>query len=449
SLSSEEGKAILFDRNKKELSIIRNGEQEVSQMDLFEYLSNELENNYVSPSNKLPFNFSGGFIGYLGYELKSELGFKTTHNSDVPDAALIFSTRFLVIDHKADKIYVVALATDEKHITKARKWIKETAGKLKTLKAVPPAEERNIAGKIDFYGSQNHETYLENIKKCLIEIKNGESYEICLTNRLSVDLALNPLDLYLNLRKINPAQYSAYLHFDSFSILSSSPEQFLKLEHNRTVSTKPIKGTILRDDDPNEDTKNKIILKNNEKFRAENLMIVDLLRNDFGRVCEIGSVHVPNLMEVEAYETLNHLVSTVAGKLKPEYNIIDLFKATFPGGSITGTPKLRTMEIIDRLESDARGPYTGSLGYLSLSGAAELNIIIRTAVVTKNKITVGAGGAIIAFSDPQEEIDEILLKAFPLINAIVVTAKGSFDKSFYNLNIYNDFKEFVLSGTDG
>ena len=241
--------------------------------------------------------------------------------------------------------------------------------------------------------------------------------------------------MYLDLRTINPAQYAAYLHFDGFSILSSSPEQFLKLDNKKNVSTKPIKGTIYRDEDAEADERNKRSLQENEKFRAENLMIVDLLRNDFGRVCEIGSVKVPHLMAVESYETLSHLVSTVVGKLKQEYSIIDLFKATFPGGSITGAPKKRTMAIIDQLETDARGPYTGSLGYLSLCGAAELNIIIRTAVVQQSKITIGTGGAIISLSDAAEEFEETLLKAFPVIKAIVVNAKGAFDESFYDLNL--------------
>ncbi len=390
------------------------------------------------------FNFNGGLIGYFGYELKSELDFKTSHNSEVPDAALIFSTRFLVIDHKENKIYIVAIAKDANDTKATQQWINEISGKLQKLAPIPVKKDNHVKDKLEFYGSQNHNTYIENIKKCLTEIKNGESYEICLTNRLSIDLDLDPMDLYLNLRKINPAQYSAYLHFNSFSIICSSPEQFLKLDRDKNVSTKPIKGTIVRDSDPEVDERNKATLHDNEKFRAENLMIVDLLRNDFGRVCEIGSVKVPHLMAVETYETLNHLVSTVVGKLGARYNIIDLLKATFPGGSITGAPKKRTMEIIDKLERVARGPYTGALGYISLCGAAELDIIIRTAVLTKNKITVGSGGAIIALSDPEEEFEEILLKAFPLIKSIVVTAKGDYNENYYSLNLYDEkLKEYV------
>ena len=437
NIENSKDKAILFDSAKQELTIIKDGETSVYKRDLFEYLNEELDNNYVDLTSPFPFNFNGGFVGYLGYELKSSLGYKTSHTADVPDAALVFSTRFLVIDHKENKVYMVAVTKTVQEKSEAQKWVSNISGRLKNLEPIPPAQQSDITGKLNFYGSQNHETYISNIKKSLTEIKNGESYEICLTNRISIDLELNPLDLYLNLRKINPAQYSSYLHFDSFSILSSSPEQFLKQDNHQNVSTKPIKGTIARHSDPETDEKNRAMLQENEKFRAENLMIVDLLRNDFGKVCEIGSVTVPHLMAVEVYETLNHLVSTVVGKLKPGYNIVDLLKATFPGGSITGAPKIRTMEIIDRLESDARGPYTGTLGYISFCGAAELNIIIRTAIVKKDKITIGTGGAIISLSDPQEEFDEMLLKVFPLVKSIVFTAKGRFKKNFYTLNFNN------------
>jgi para-aminobenzoate synthetase len=444
SVEDNYDKAILFERNARELSVIRNGKTEVFKRDLFEYLSEELDHKRTQPLTQFPFNFNGGYIGYFGYELKSELGFKTSHNAEVPDAALVFSTRFLVLDHKENKIFIVALAQGEEGAAEIQQWVDGIAERLNNLAPIPARKGDFIEETLNFYSSQNHSAYIENIRKCLTEIKNGETYEVCLTNQLSIELGLDPLTLYLNLRKINPAQYSAFLHFDSFSVVSSSPEQFLKLDRDRNVSTKPIKGTIVRHEDPLIDEANKIILRENEKFRAENLMIVDLLRNDLGRVCEIGSVSVPHLMAVETYQTLNHLVSTVVGKLESKYTVIDLIKATFPGGSITGAPKKRTMEIIDKLEKVARGPYTGSIGYLSLCGSAELNIIIRTAVLKKDRITIGSGGAIIALSDPQEEFDEILLKAFPLIKSIVYTAKGAFDESYYTLHIYDEkLKEYV------
>ena len=435
NIDNNRGKAILFDRIDQTLTQIQDCSTTISHEDLFDYLKRDLESNTVMPDHDFSFDFKGGYVGYFGYELKSQLDFKTSHRSEVPDAAFMFSTRYLVLDHLEHKIYIIALAKDGEEAENARQWIAEVAGKLADLCPIPDKKRPHLYGKLNFTGSQNHSKYLENISRSLAEIRNGESYEVCLTNRIAIELELDPLDLYLDLRTINPAQYAAYLHFDGFSILSSSPEQFLKLDNKKNVSTKPIKGTIYRDEDAEADERNKRSLQENEKFRAENLMIVDLLRNDFGRVCEIGSVKVPHLMAVESYETLSHLVSTVVGKLKQEYSIIDLFKATFPGGSITGAPKKRTMAIIDQLETDARGPYTGSLGYLSLCGAAELNIIIRTAVVQQSKITIGTGGAIISLSDAAEEFEETLLKAFPVIKAIVVNAKGAFDESFYDLNL--------------
>lgn len=437
SIDDAHGRAVLFDRKSRHLTTIEGGETTVVKRGLFDYLAEEVDKNTFNPLTEFPFNFNGGFVGYFGYELKSELGFKTSHDAEVPDAAFLFLTRFLVVDHLEDKLYVVAIARDDNEQETNKNWVNETVEKLDNLTPIPRKEKDYIVDKLLFNGSQDHITYLNNIRQCLKEIRNGESYEICLTNQLSIDLDLDPLDLYLNLRKINPAQYSAFLHFDQFSVLSSSPEQFLKFDSQRNISTKPIKGTIVRDDDPEVDEQNKIILESNEKYRAENLMIVDLLRNDLGRVSEIGSVTVPHLMAVETYQTLNHLVSTVVGKLESKYNVIDLIKAAFPGGSITGAPKKRTMEIIDKLEAVARGPYTGSIGYLSLCGTAELNIVIRTAVLQNGKITIGSGGAIVAQSDPEEEFDEILLKAFPLIKSIVFTAKGAFNGDYYTLNLYN------------
>lgn len=429
------GKAILYERNTKRLSILERGQTSVFEQDLFEFLAKEVENFPGKMPSLFPFNFNGGYIGYFGYELKSELGFKASHNSEVPDAALLFSNRFLVIDHKENKVYIIAIAKEDQELDLVRSWVNETFEKLCNLKPIPSVKGTDyIKDKLNFYSSQSQNEYIESIRKCITEINNGETYEVCLTNQLSVDLNLNPLELYLNLRKINPAQYSAFLHFENFSIACSSPEQFLKLDREKNISTKPIKGTIVRDADPIIDEQNKKKLREDEKFKAENLMIVDLLRNDLGRVCEIGSVSVPHLMVVETYETLNHLVSTVVGTLEQKYSIIDLVKATFPGGSVTGAPKKRTMEIIDKLEKVARGPYTGSIGYLSLCGCSEFNIIIRTAVLTENNIKIGCGGAIISLSDPQEEFDEILLKAFPLIKSIVFTVKGAFDESYYTLH---------------
>jgi para-aminobenzoate synthetase len=256
------------------------------------------------------------------------------------------------------------------------------------------------------------------VAECQDEIRQGESYEICLTNMATAEGAIEPLPTYRRLRRISPVPYGALLDFGDPAVLSASPERFLSITAAGLVESKPIKGTRARGATPSEDERLRRHLADAEKDRAENLMIVDLLRNDLNRVCELGSVHVPRLFEVETFPAAHQLVSTIRGRLRTEESAVGCVRASFPGGSMTGAPKARTMEIIDRLEDGPRGVYSGAVGWFGLSGAADLSIVIRTLVVSGGRSSFGVGGAIVALSDPEEEFAETSVKAITMLAAI-------------------------------
>ena len=365
---------------------------------------------------ELPFDFTCGFAGYLGYELKAECGGTLVHRSPLPDAALVFCDRLIAFDHDERRVHLLALA-DATGAGAAEDWLARTERRLEGL--APPAPlAPATAGALTFAAREGRDAYLANIDACLREIVEGESYEVCLTTELHSDGAIEPLAAYRALRARNPAPHAALLRLGDVSVLSSSPERFLRVDRERIVESKPIKGTARRAAHPVEDAYRAAALLADDKSRAENLMIVDLVRNDLGRVCALGSVEVPRLMAVESYATVHQLVTTVRGRLRDDASAIDCVRAAFPGGSMTGAPKLRTMEIIDRLETGPRGVYAGALGFLSVNGTADLSIVIRTLVAAPDGLRIGSGGAIVAASDPDAEHDEMLLKARAVLAAI-------------------------------
>ena len=259
---------------------------------------------------------------------------------------------------------------------------------------------------------------LRTLKPTPPPVPAGESYQVCLTNRIRAPFTGDALALYGLLRRHNPAPFSAFMRTSDFSVLETSPERFLRIDPGGLVEARPIKGTIRRSPDPVEDRRLADELSRSDKNRAEHLMIVDVLRNDLGRVARYGSVRVPELMTIETRATVHHIVSSVRATLAEAHDAIDCIRAAFPGGSMTGAPKLRTMEIIDRLETSARGVYSGALGYFSIDGAVDLSMVIRTAVVADGSISLGVGGGVVATSDPDDEFDEAMLKGAALMQAI-------------------------------
>jgi para-aminobenzoate synthetase component 1 len=246
----------------------------------------------------------------------------------------------------------------------------------------------------------------------------GDIFQANLSQRLEAPLLGTPLELYRRLRRRNPAPFAAFLDYGDVAIASSSPERFLRVDDGRQVETRPIKGTRPRGVGPEHDAALALALAESDKDRAENVMIVDLLRNDLSRVCRPGTVRVPELFAIEHYATVHHLVSTVVGELAPEHDAVDLLRAAFPGGSITGAPKVRAMQIIAELEPTARGVYCGAIGYVSVTGALDTNVVIRTYLVLGRDVYFQVGGGIVADSNPEQEYRETLDKARGLVAAL-------------------------------
>ncbi len=389
---------------------------------IFEYLQHALVQRRAD-CDELPFDFCGGYVGYLGYELKADAGGSLVHQSSVPDANFLFVDRFIAFDHLEQQTYLVSVS-DSRDGEASAAWFQEMSNVLEDLAPLAPPVLGNSKQNILLRMDRNRGEYIRDIHTCLEEIRAGETYEVCLTNQLTADVSVDPLTFYRVLRRRNPAPYASFLNFADCAVVSSSPERFMRVGRDGWAESKPIKGTLPRGANPAEDRRLAERLASSEKDIAENLMIVDLVRNDLGRTCEIGSVHVPKLMHVESYATVHQLVSTVRGRIRNDSCLIETIRAAFPGGSMTGAPKIRTMEIIDRLERCARGIYSGSIGFLSLNGAADLNIVIRTAVVTQDTVSLGVGGAIVALSDPVGEYDETVLKAMAPLHALSEVVHG-------------------------
>lgn len=419
-----------YDVEQRTVTERRDGTISTEHGSIFEILERRLRADPLLPKKEeIPPGLLGGFVGYLGYECKADCGSPNAHHSDLPDAVMMLANRIVAVDHLNRRTHVIALATAQDE--DAQEWLDAAEAVVHALVAEPaerePMDDFEHAGSrsVSFRCGRGREQYLADIARCQAALNCGESYEICLTDQIATDASPDPWTLYRLLRRRNPAPFGAYLKLGELAVLSSSPERFLSIGRDRRVQARPIKGTAPRSRDPLRDRKLGAQLRSDEKTFAEHLMIVDLLRNDLGRVCTPGSVSVPELMVVEPYATVHQLISNVTGMLEPGRTPVDCVRACFPGGSMTGAPKLRTMGIIDDIERTARGPYSGALGYFGLDGTVDLSIIIRTIVLQPSGATIGAGGAIVTQSDPQQEFDELLLKARAPMEAIAQAMTGS------------------------
>ncbi len=366
--------------------------------------------------------FPGGFVGYLGYPLRHQveaLPATAVDDQGLPHAVLGLYNFAVVLDHRDNRVFLC-------HFDPQTPCAQPDAPALEAelLAAVrnapKPADEPTgppeAAAAVET--SLSRQAYLEAVGRIKEYILAGDIYQANLTQRFRLPLSgRRPFALYERLMRLNPAPFSAYLDCGDVQVLSSSPERFLAVAGDR-VETRPIKGTVRRGETPEEDRRLREWLRHSAKNRAELAMIVDLMRNDLGRVCRTGSVRVGPFPEVETYASVHHLVATVTGRLTRGADVFDLLGATFPGGSITGAPKIRAMEIIDALEPVERGIYTGSIGYIGVNGLSDVNIAIRTIVVAGGLASLNAGGGIVMDSDPEDEYAESLLKARNLLRAL-------------------------------
>jgi para-aminobenzoate synthetase component 1 len=392
-------------------------------------MDSRLRGNDKGQNNNLPKGiFCGGWIGYFSYELGryiERLPETTTDNLQMPLIRLCFYDRVIAYDHTENNFWLMALQLPNDIETPSEKLSSLEQLLDETQNATVKHPQSTDLETIDFSQircNMDRDYYFKAIEKIKRYIYDGDVYQINFSQRFECDYNARPIELFYWQNHFNPSPYSAYIDAGSFQIVSASPEMFITITDS-TISTKPIKGTRPRINDAPADTKNFSELLNSEKEQAELNMIIDLERNDVAKICEYGTRKVIQPRTIESYPTVFHAVATVAGQLRKDITFCDILKAMFPGGSITGAPKIRSMEIIDETEPTARGVYTGSIGFLSLDGSVCLNIAIRTIIIKDNTAFAQTGGGIVADSDPQAEWEETITKARALLAGMVSVQK--------------------------
>ncbi|MCZ6665334.1 MAG: anthranilate synthase component I family protein, partial [Gammaproteobacteria bacterium] len=368
------------------------------------------------------FFFPGGWIGYFTYE--SGMGMERIpcqreSGPKLPGVRFGLYDAVALFNHATWEWWIAGVDWPAGSVGRARveKRLEAVRNRLIASQSPPPDNLIHIPRGGEASANMSSITYMEKVRRIKRYIEAGDVYQISLSQRFETRTAASPIDLYRTLRRKSPSSRAAFLSWDDTAILSASPELFLDLRRGQ-VLTRPIKGTRPRSDDPALDAHYRCELVASEKDRAELNMIVDLLRNDLGRACDYGSVRVLDANEIEAHPTVYHRVATIEGTLRREYSWVDLLRATFPGGSITGAPKIRAMQIISELEPTPRGVYCGSIDWIGLDGSMSLNIAIRTMVQTGDVVHIHAGGAVVADSDPLGEYEEMLAKAKAMLETV-------------------------------
>lgn len=366
--------------------------------------------------NDTPLPLVSGAIGYFSYDYgRKKEGVASRHprELDIPDSILVFYDNFIIEDHREHRLYLIANG----HGQDAAEGMGQMECLMAKARETPFVMADGPHDGASCVADFTKEEYMEAVGRMIHYIVEGDIYIANMTRQLHVASNMHPFEMFWRLRGANPSPFGGYFNYGEFQIVSASPERFLQLQ-NGVIQTRPIKGTRKRGSTPEEDAALRLELQQSGKDQSELLMIVDLERNDLNRVCVPGSVQVTELFSVEEYATVFHLISNITGSLRPGLTILDLLEATFPGGSITGAPKLRAMEVIDELERGRRNLYTGTMGYLSLDGCCDLNILIRTALCREGIYHLGVGGGITFESELEFEYEETLQKARALLQAL-------------------------------
>src|SRR5262245_13891060 len=401
-------------------------------------LQQQLRQYRMATRNALP-AFQGGAAGLFSYDLGHEierLPRPAVDDFQVPALAVGLYDWVIGFDHQQKRAWLFSTGLPEhepkaratraqQRLDQMRRLLDRSAGGLSAASAwgrqfgqpAPRRSDHPVPGLRDVVSNFSRDQYLAAIRRAIEYIHSGDCFQVNIAQRLVAPQRQTALEIYGQLRQRNPAPFAGYFDLGDFVIASASPERFMQLRGG-DIETRPIKGTRSRGVTPEEDFARADDLRASAKDRAENVMIVDLLRNDLGRVCEYGSIDVAALCRLESFQFVHHLVSEVRGRLREGLDAIDLLKATFPGGSVTGAPKIRAMEIIAELEGVARGPYCGGLGFIGFDGTMDMNILIRTLVLGKGWAHFAVGGGIVADSDPEREYEETWHKAEGLLRAL-------------------------------